>query len=128
MKLLLDSHVFLWLLNDPEKLGRQTKIMIEDQANDVCVSTVSIWELGLKYKKEKQPYSIIEMLEGVIALQARLLELKEVHLARFERIELPHRDPIDVLLVAQSEAEHGLFLTVDNQILASHYKAQDAGK
>jgi len=119
MKLLLDSHVFLWLLNDPERLGTRTRQLLELDSSDTCVSVVSIWELGLKYKKVKQPYSISEMLRGVTALQVSLIDLRQEHLARFEKIDLAHKDPFDMLLVAQCEAENGMFLTADSTILRS---------
>jgi len=126
MKLLLDSHVFLWLLNDPERLGTRTRQLLELDSNEACVSVVSIWELGLKYKKVKQPYSISEMLRGVTALQVNLMDLRQEHLARFEKIDLAHKDPFDMLLVAQSEAENGMFLTADSTILRSKYNVCDA--
>ncbi len=128
MRILLDSHVFLWALNNPERIGPKSLELIEDAEAELFVSVVSIWELGLKYKKKKQPYSIIDMLTGVKALNARLLPLEERHIKKFESITLAHKDPFDMLLVAQSEAENFLFMTADQHVLSSKYFIAPAAK
>lgn len=130
MKILVDSHVFLWILNNPEFIGQKSLIILKDNTTELFVSTVSIWELGLKYKKQIQPYSISEMLNGMRELNASLLTLDERHLTKFESITLDHKDPFDMLLAAQSETEHCVFMTVDQHILQSRtrYLIADASK
>ncbi len=128
MTVLVDSQTFLWVLNNPELIGKKSLEILQDKDTELLVSAVSIWELGLKYKKKKQPYSIAEMLKGIKALNASLLLLEEKHLKKFEFIDLPHKDPFDTLLVAQSEAEHCVFITSDRNILKSGYPAGDASK
>lgn len=102
---------------DPKSLA-----ILQDKDTELSVSVVSIWELGLKYKKQKQPYSIVEMLKGFRKLNASLLALDERHLSKFESRDLDHKDPSDILLVAQSETEHSIFMTVDQSVLQSHSK------
>ena len=130
MKVLVDSHIFLWALNNPELIGQKSLAILEDADTELLVSSVSIWELGLKYKKQKQPYSIGEMLKGMQELNATFLALEERHLIKFESIALDHKDPFDMLLVAQSETEHSIFMTVDQHVLRSHtrYLIADASK
>lgn len=128
MKALVDSHVFLWVFNNPELIGPKALEILNDRDTELFVSTVSIWELGLKYKKRKQPYSITEMFKAVKALNASLLTLQEHHLRKFELVSLIHKDPFDTLLVAQSEAEDCTFMTIDQNILRSKYPAADASK
>ncbi|HUC95670.1 MAG TPA: type II toxin-antitoxin system VapC family toxin [Candidatus Saccharimonadia bacterium] len=130
MKVLLDSHVFLWVLNDPELIGPKSLGILQDSDTQLFVSAVSIWELGLKYKKKRQPYSITELLDGVQDLNATFLKLESGHLKKFENIDLEHKDPFDMLLVAQSEAEFSTFMTVDKSILGSQsrYLIADASK
>ena len=48
MRFLLDTHLLLWALNDPERLGGATRDAIEDPANDILFSTASIWEVAIK--------------------------------------------------------------------------------
>ena len=128
MKVLLDSHVFLWALNNPELIGQKSLGILEDKDTQLFVSSVSIWELGLKYKKKKQPYSTSEMLKGVEILNASLLNLEARHLKKFESVNLMHQDPFDMLLVAQSEVEHCIFMTIDQHILRSSYLVAAASK
>lgn len=128
MKVLVDSQTFLWALNNPELIGPKSLEILQDKDTELLVSTVSIWELGLKYKKKKQPYSINEMLRGIAAINATLLPLEERHLKKFESIRLLHKDPFDMLLVAQSEAEYCIFITSDRNVLRSKYPAGDASK
>lgn len=130
MKVLVDSHIFLWILNNPELIGQKSLAILKENNTELLVSTVSIWELGLKYKKQKQPYSIGEMLKGLRELNAELLILNELHLIKFESIVLDNKDPFDMLLIAQSEVEHSVFMTVDQHILQSHarYLVVDASK
>jgi PIN domain nuclease of toxin-antitoxin system len=130
MKVLLDSHVFLWALNDPELIGPKSLGTLQDSDTQLFVSAVSIWELGLKYKKKKQPYPITELLDGVQDLNATFLKLERSHLKKFENIDLEHKDPFDMLLVAQSEAEFSIFMTADKSILdsQSRYLIADASK
>ena len=130
MRVLLDSHVFLWVLNDPELIGPKSLGILQDSDTQLLISAVSIWELGLKYKKKKQPYSITELINGVQDLNATFLKLERGHLKKFENIDLEHKDPFDMLLVAQSEAEFSIFMTVDKSILGSQsrYLLADASK
>lgn len=130
MKILLDSHIFLWAINNPELIGPKSMDILEDANSQLLISVVSIWELGLKYKKRKQPYSIKEMLAGVAALNAALLGLGERHIMQFDSVNLAHKDPFDMLLVAQSEAESCIFMTVDPHVLGarSRYQVADASK
>ena len=130
MKVLLDSHVFLWALNNPELIGSKSIAILQDSDTQLFISAVSVWELGLKYKKGKQPYSITELLDAVQDLNATFLKLEKHHLKKFESIDLEHKDPFDMLLVAQSEAEFSIFMTVDKSILGSksRYLLADASK
>lgn len=130
MKVLLDSHVFLWALNNPEFIGPKSIAILQDSDTQLLISAVSVWELGLKYKKKKQPYSITELLDAIQDLNATFLKLERDHLKKFENIDLEHKDPFDMLLVAQSEAESSMFMTVDKSILGSQsrYLIADASK
>lgn len=121
MKYLLDSQTFLWVLYYPHLLGTETLAALEEGDAELWVSLASIWELGLKnVKKEKlQPYTITQLLSGIEKLQANLMEIKRRHIEIYEQVKLPHKDPFDTLLVAQSKSENCVFLTADNQIISS---------
>lgn len=127
--ILLDSQAFIWLLNDRSKVGARAVELIETDGN-LLVSVISIWELGLKHLKHesKQPIPIDALIEGAVLLGAEIVGLRPSHLIEYPSIDLPQKDPFDNLLIAQSQAEGAVFLTADQQILASKYKTIDARK
>lgn len=128
MKLLLDSHVLLWLINDSARCGTETRSMIADAQSEVAVSVVSVWELGLKYRKGKQPYSIDELLTAIRLLEVDTLSLLHRHLSTYATVSLDHHDPFDTMLVAQSVAEGAKLVTVDQRLLRSPYPVLDAAR
>jgi PIN domain nuclease of toxin-antitoxin system len=115
VKILLDTHCLIWLLDDSGRLTPTARRLIS-QAETVFFSTASIWELGLKWRKGKidvQPRAIaaaalsVGLQELPIALEAVLIS---------SELETDHGDPFDRLLYAQ--ARHGKLklLTVDEKI------------
>lgn len=119
-KVLIDSHVLIWLLYEPEKISTHAKDLL--QSADVgYISIVSIWELALKFNKHKLAYTPDELIQGSYELNLERLPLHDNHILMMQDIQLTHKDPFDTLLVAQSEAENCSFLTADNNILTSKY-------
>jgi len=121
MKLLIDSHVLIWLLYEPERFsvfGRETL----EAAEVVYVSIVSLWELTLKFTKHKLAYPPDELAAGVIALQLTELSIRTEHLQRLPLIKLSQADPFDALLIAQNEAEGCTLMTADSLLLQSPYR------
>lgn len=115
MKLLLDTHCLIWLLNDAPELTSRARRYIQN-ADIVHFSTASIWELGLKWRKGKinvQPRAIAKA-----AQQAGLSEL-EIDLTAVlvsSELRTQHGDPFDRLLYAQAKTRRLKLLTVDNKI------------
>ena len=114
--LLLDTHVFLWSLKKPQKIGPET-VDIMYSASKIYVSVVSLWELAIKYKAGKFSYSTEELIKGLTDSGFELLSFGAEHLRSYNSVLLPHSDPFDALLVSQSESESALFITADKQIL-----------
>ena len=119
-RVLIDSHVLIWLLYEPDKVSTETQNLIQE-ADVVYLSSVSLWELALKFNKHKLAYSPKELILGAKELNLERLSLRDQHILSLERIKLSHKDPFDSLLVAQSEAEESVFVTADNRILDSGY-------
>lgn len=120
MRLLVDSHVFVWLLYEPDKITDQWRTHI-GTAEAVSVSIASLWELTLKHSKGKLRYGPAELTAGVDALNLELLPLKPEHLQVLPAVKLPHADPFDSLLVAQCQAEGCTLMTADSLLLQSAY-------
>jgi PIN domain nuclease of toxin-antitoxin system len=112
VRLLLDTHVALWWLNEPVKVSPDTREAIEDTANEVWISSASVWEAGLKTAagKLRLPARLDES-----ARASGLLELAISWAHARAATELPrlHADPFDRILVAQASLEDLVVLTRD---------------
>ncbi len=125
MKLLLDSHILIWLLYEPDRITR--KIADElGNAISASISVISLWELTLKYTKQKLAYEPTELAEGIEALNLELLPLRSRHVLMLPEVQLGHADPFDHLLIAQTEVERATLLTADRFLLESEYRTLDA--
>jgi PIN domain nuclease of toxin-antitoxin system len=101
VRLLLDTHVLIWSVTDPERLREELRHAIVDPDNDVYVSTVSLWEVLIK---------------------ARVGKLTRSHLEALEVLPVHHRDPFDHLLLAQAIAEDLTFVSGDRHASAYSVK------
>lgn len=116
--LVIDSHILVWLLYEPEKINVAT-IQILTAAEVIYVSTVSLWELAIKHNKGKLLYSPGDLAKGVDALGLTSLGLEASHVLALSSVQLPHQDPFDAMLLAQSHAERCVFVTADESVLQS---------
>lgn len=115
MRLLLDTHVVLWALNDPERLSTRARKAIEAEENDIFVSVVSPWELAIKKSRRRSLPS--EDLE--LELDRRRFVVLPVLLRHTRAIEsMPHhhRDPFDRMLVAQAVVDGMTIVTADRKL------------
>ncbi len=117
MKLLLDTHVLLWALLEPQKLSPELRNALEDSDNRLLVSAATAWEIATKWRlgKLRQAQAVVEHyamalhrlaavelpISGAVALQAGLWEV-------------PHRDPFDRLLAAQAKADNLVLASTDS--------------
>jgi len=125
LKLLLDTHTFLWWLNDDSELGRETRRRVADPENFVYVSAATAWEIAVKRAGGKldAPGSIADWIE-----QSGFVDLPiEVEHA-VESADLPahHHDPFDRLLVAQARLEGMTLVTSDAELDAYDVAIVDA--
>ena len=112
MRLLLDTHAFLWAAADPERLARPARAAIEDAGNDVYVSAAVAWEIAVKASLGKvtlpgDPSSWFPARVRSLGFQP--LPILPEHALALNALPAHHRDPFDRLLVAQAQLE-GLYL------------------
>ncbi len=108
MKFLLDTHVFLWFLREPEKLPSHVVQEIIAAGHFAAVSTASLWEIAIKVSLNKLqlPKDYGELFPHAIPDSGlRLLPIEPTHLAGIVHLPWHHRDPFDRLLVAQAKTE-----------------------
>jgi PIN domain nuclease of toxin-antitoxin system len=118
VKLLLDTHVYLWWLIDAPALPKQAHQMIQD-ADQVFVSMVSFWEVGIKWRTGKLPVSPEVMAEGMALNGLMTLPVNLAHTLQLSQLPDHHRDPFDRMLVAQAMAEP-MFLVTSDRALAAY--------
>jgi PIN domain nuclease of toxin-antitoxin system len=115
LRLLLDSHIVLWLTTDVPGHSSDALDAIVDEANDTLVSAVSVWELEIKRLKGQldAPADLLDRLEDA---GFRLLSLTPDNALDAARLPPHHRDPFDRLLVAQAQGEAAMLVTADETL------------
>ncbi len=121
MRLLLDTHVFLWALDAPERLPSEARHSIEDATNEVYVSAVVAWEIAIKFALGKLELPVVPEIfvpYRMMRLGFRSLPIDVRHALAVASLPPLHADPFDRLLVAQARVEALELVTVDPKITA----------
>ena len=118
MRLLLDTHVFLWLLAEPERLGAQLAL-VQDPAVELLVSAASSWEIAIKHglgrlRLPEPPERYVP--DRIRAIGATPLAIEHEHALAVAVLPGLHGDPFDRLLVAQAKLLDIEILTADSAI------------
>lgn len=116
MKFLLDTHVFLWSVAEPQKLHPKTRAAIADRKNDVQLSIASIWEIAIKYGLGKLtlPLPPGELFgKNIEALRIRVLPISAEHALAVAQLPRVHADPFDRMLIAQATLDNLIIVTSD---------------
>ncbi|MBD2440906.1 type II toxin-antitoxin system VapC family toxin [Nostoc sp. FACHB-110] len=121
MRILLDTHIFLWFISGDTQLSTDVRDAIRDPDNDVYLSSVSIWEAIVKYQLGKLP--LPEQPETYLPKQRDLhqiasLALDESSVIQLAKLPLLHRDPFDRMLICQALQNGLIIATVDSTVRA----------
>lgn len=122
VRLLLDTHAFIWWLVGDRRLSRKARAAIANEDAAVFVSAASAWEISTKHRMGKLPgvAHIVDDISGVVLAQTFApLAVTVVHAQRAGSLPGDHRDPFDRMLIAQAQSE-GLTL-VSNEALFDAY-------
>ncbi len=116
MRILLDTHAFLWWDNDLDRLSARAQRLCFDPMNTLVLSVVSVWEMQIKHQSGK--LTLRAPLAELIFNQQRengieILPVTMPHVFALENLPAIHKDPFDRLLIAQPIAENIGLLSVD---------------
>lgn len=116
MKILLDTHIFIWATTSPETLSVSATSHLQNTRNDFFLSMASIWEMQIKINLGKLNLhgslsDVVTKRQEASGLQILPIELRHVY--ALSALPQHHRDPFDRLLIAQSQIENMPLLTAD---------------
>lgn len=117
MRLLLDTHIFLWSLLGSRRLRAPARRLIE-QADAVYVSAASIWEVAIKARLGKIEADPDALASAIVPSGFIELPVRPLHAAAVARLPLHHSDPFDRLLIAQALTEPLRLVTADKHLAA----------
>jgi PIN domain nuclease of toxin-antitoxin system len=115
MRVLLDTHAFLWAIGQPGKLSERAKQIIQAESNQLLLSAASLWEIALKVRagKLRLPERPDFFISHMANLGVEVLPIDGSHVLGVLGLPDHHRDPFDRLLIAQCQAEQLVFLSGD---------------
>ncbi len=122
MRLLLDTHIWLWSLLEPEKLSERVTSELESEENELWLSPISIWELFILVEKgrvvlDRPPATWVAEVQESVPIQEAPLTGEVAILSR--SIDLRHQDPADRFIAATAAVYDLTLVTSDDKILSS---------
>lgn len=118
MRLLLDTHIFVWAATGDDRLPSAAAALITDPSNSRTLSVASVWEMSIKAKSGRWP-QVAPMLDDIAEaaddLEASILPIDLDAARTAGQLEWDHRDPFDRMLAAQSQLGRYTLITVDRQ-------------
>jgi PIN domain nuclease of toxin-antitoxin system len=121
MRLLLDTHVFLWAVAEPKRLSTKARSSITKLENQVFVSPVTAYELSSKHRQGKLPFGaaiVTSFGRQVAHLYASELAVSSPHTLAAGQLDWGHKDPFDRMLAAQAMVEGLTLVTADEDLQA----------
>jgi len=116
MRLLLDTHAFLWFIEGDVRLHAAMRMIITDSTNTVFLSVASVWEIAIKVSTGKlrlsQPFETL-VPQQIALNDITLLPIEFTHISGVLALPFHHRDPFDRLLIAQAMVEGVPIVSID---------------
>lgn len=122
MNILLDTCTFLWIVSDSDFLSNDAKIIFREPTNDVYLSSVSVWEISVKYILGKLPLPSPPnrfVPEQRVSHHVSSIDLTESDALHLHHLPSLHRDPFDRMLVCQA-IENGLTILTPDEAITSY--------
>lgn len=119
MKILLDTHVLIWALEDSPKLPLSIRDAIIDESNEIYISAISLWEIAIKHKNkpEAMPFNASQIRDYAMRAGYIFLSLNLDSISTYDKYDLSmHKDPFDQMLVCQSQTHNMRLFTHDKAL------------
>ena len=118
MKLLLDTHLLLWVAGEPNRLSTTACRLIENTDNELLFSAASLWEIAIKRGLDREDFKVDARVlrRGLLDNGYGELPILSDHVVAIENLPLIHKDPFDRVLVAQAMVEGIILLTTDSLV------------
>jgi len=113
MRILLDTHIIIWILEDSKKLSKKARKIIDD-AHEVYISHISAWEMMIKMQLGKLEIELEDIQKIFKQTNFIELNLKFEHVLALNHLPDHHKDPFDRMLIAQALSEPLKFITSDS--------------
>ncbi|MEG4501077.1 type II toxin-antitoxin system VapC family toxin [Microcoleus sp. F8-D3] len=128
MNILLDTHTFLWYLEDSKQLSSKAAELLEDPSNTLRLSIASLWEISIKLNLGKLSLqnSFSELEEVLQQLKIEVLPITFSDTECYLNLPLYHRDPFDRILVAQA-INHSLVLVSRDAVSSRSFRSHSGG-
>jgi len=117
MKIWIDTHVFIWLMNGDNSISEKALSIIQNPDNEIFISDASFWEISIKIKIGKLQYlqSFENLQVYTVNNNISILPLKFEYYKQLLNLNLHHRDPFDRIIIAQSIVENLTIITIDEK-------------
>ena len=124
MRLLLDTHTFLWLIVGSPSLSTTVQVALANPANELFLSVASVWELAIKTSRPKPQLKLTDPLDvfinkWTVTYQLNVLPVQLPHALHVVGLPEHHRDPFDRILIAQAAVE-GMTLVSGDRMFSSY--------
>jgi PIN domain nuclease of toxin-antitoxin system len=121
MKYLIDTHIFLWLLFDPQKIPAKTIKILHDPTNHIIITSISFWEISLKYNLKKLELKGVtpdELPDLAEKMGLKIVEIGAKEMSSFHKLPKPtkHKDPFDRIIIWYSICNDYTFVSQDRKL------------
>ena len=118
MKILVDTHILIWLLSGDSMLSRSAQRILEDERNEIYFSSINIAEIAIKHVKNPllMPLTPEQVREAALENNLRELDFGSSHADALAALPLHHKDPFDRMLIAQAEGSQMKLMSHDDFI------------
>ena len=119
MRLLLDTHAFLWFVTNNQRLSTPTRALIIDPSNEILISPATFWEVAIKVGLGKYPLSVSFdqfFQAGILGNDFTILPIEISHATVLAALPLHHKDPFDRMIVARAIVEQIPIISIDTAL------------